>query len=222
MNKQLPQFAVSIILLSWIFFTSVRLLFTPWYIDLIYQILPTSSAQTPVSVEKTALAKQVIFYLTHHRANLVLYTLDPPGELGITIAEQKHLQDVKKLVVPSLRFQALLSVTSLILLGVLVQKNHWGLLKKVSGKVLRFTQVTFLLMIVVTVFAWNAFFTLFHQLLFPQGNWAFPFDSFLITVFPEIFWVCSSVVLIGLPVIIAWFIHQVISRISANHEASKR
>jgi uncharacterized membrane protein len=38
-------------------------------------------------------------------------------------------------------------------------------------------------------------FTLFHQILFPQGNWAFDADSILIQLYPDQFWIIASTIL---------------------------
>ncbi len=67
-------------------------------------------------------------------------------------------------------------------------------------------------MVVLGVFAFVAFdtvFTLFHEIFFPGGNWAFPADSNLILLYPEPFWELSSAALFGLSVIgavIVWFV----------------
>jgi hypothetical protein len=53
-------------------------------------------------------------------------------------------------------------------------------------------------LIVVGVFAFVAFdtvFTLFHEIFFPGGNWAFPADSLLIRLYPYAFWELSSAAL---------------------------
>ena len=55
-------------------------------------------------------------------------------------------------------------------------------------------------MVVLGVFAFVAFdaaFTLFHEIFFPGGNWAFPADSNLIRLYPEPFWELSAAALGG-------------------------
>jgi integral membrane protein (TIGR01906 family) len=44
------------------------------------------------------------------------------------------------------------------------------------------------------VLAWEAAFTLFHQLLFPPGTWTFPADSALIRLYPPGFWFDAAMV----------------------------
>jgi integral membrane protein (TIGR01906 family) len=53
-------------------------------------------------------------------------------------------------------------------------------------------------MVILGVFAFAAFdtaFTLFHEVFFPGGNWAFPADSNLIRLYPEPFWELSAAAL---------------------------
>jgi uncharacterized membrane protein len=47
----------------------------------------------------------------------------------------------------------------------------------------------------VTSFDW--FFTTFHRLFFPNGNWQFPYGDHMITLFPDGFWV-DVTLLVGL------------------------
>ncbi len=44
---------------------------------------------------------------------------------------------------------------------------------------------------------WNWFFTTFHEVLFPQGNWQFPYSSSLIRLFPNKFWFDVGVLIVG-------------------------
>ena len=48
---------------------------------------------------------------------------------------------------------------------------------------------------------WNGFFTAFHSVFFPQGNWMFSSSSLLITMYPEGFWVGMGVI---------WFISSLV------------
>jgi uncharacterized membrane protein len=50
-------------------------------------------------------------------------------------------------------------------------------------------------MFAVTSFNW--FFTTFHEIFFPQGNWQFPPGDHMITLFPDGFW-SDVTLLVGL------------------------
>ncbi|NDK31002.1 lipoprotein intramolecular transacylase Lit [Nesterenkonia haasae] len=46
---------------------------------------------------------------------------------------------------------------------------------------------------VLAIVDWQFFFTEFHNLFFPQGNWSFPSDSTLIRLYPEQFWIDAGI-----------------------------
>ncbi|MFO7320996.1 MAG: TIGR01906 family membrane protein [Chloroflexota bacterium] len=48
------------------------------------------------------------------------------------------------------------------------------------------------------VIAWDAFFTLFHNLFFAEGTWQFLYSDTLIRLFPEQFWFDSALLIGGL------------------------
>jgi uncharacterized membrane protein len=49
-----------------------------------------------------------------------------------------------------------------------------------------------LLLLLSIIMSFQATFFLFHALIFPQGNWTFPFDSIIIIVFSEQFFVHAA------------------------------
>ena len=54
----------------------------------------------------------------------------------------------------------------------------------------------------IVLVAFGPLFHLFHEILFPQGNWQFPSDSLLIQVFPQLFWVVSALFLLAFILIV--------------------
>jgi uncharacterized membrane protein len=63
----------------------------------------------------------------------------------------------------------------------------------------------------LAVIFFTTFFLRFHELFFPQGNWAFPEQSLLIASFPELFWrICVAGVLVMLVTlsIVYWAIYN--------------
>ena len=50
----------------------------------------------------------------------------------------------------------------------------------------------------LAIFAWDAVFTLFHELLFPPGTWSFPPDSTMILLYPPDFWFNAAMITGGL------------------------
>ncbi|MDZ4767525.1 MAG: TIGR01906 family membrane protein [Chloroflexota bacterium] len=76
----------------------------------------------------------------------------------------------------------------------------------VIGNALRQSAIaTWSVIVVIVLFsvvAWDQFFVLFHQLLFSEGTWIFPYSDTLIRLFPERFWFDAAIV-IGVLVIAA-------------------
>jgi hypothetical protein len=52
--------------------------------------------------------------------------------------------------------------------------------------------VTLIVVGLFAAFAFETAFELFHRIFFPGGNWAFPQDSLLITLYPYAFWELSA------------------------------
>ena len=108
-------------------------------------------------------------------------------DLRYTSDEYSHLIDVKKVMklIDIVFYLSLLAFTSII---TLTRKNP--LLQRKIFKIAGTTVVSILLLLVfLSIFAFNDLFTLFHQIFFPQGNWIFANDSLLITTFPIEFFI---------------------------------
>ena len=85
--------------------------------------------------------------------------------------EQSHLQDVKQII--RFTFIALL-MTILLLL-------YSGYNAKAG------TIILLCILAAAVIIPFDALFTKFHQIFFPQGNWTFAVDSTLITFYPQNF-----------------------------------
>ena len=115
-------------------------------------------------------------------------------------SEIAHLQAVKQLTDLA---RLALPFAGLSLIGLLAfAKTRRGRLLVTGGLVnLGLIGLIFLLI----QFAWAPFFIGFHEVIFPQGNWAFPESSLLIRLFPETFWQTAFLV-VGLFITIFSFI----------------
>jgi integral membrane protein (TIGR01906 family) len=105
--------------------------------------------------------------------------------------EQSHLEDVQARIV-FLKYLGLTSLAALIIIFWRIKSKS-----KQTAHFIRMTKKAFLYS-AITVFAliaiiflmslsFPAFFEGFHKVLFPAGNYTFPSDSLLITMFPEQF-----------------------------------
>ena len=86
---------------------------------------------------------------------------------------------------------AIAAIAGLIACGVMGRKRLVGNTMMAAGI------AVFVVFAALGVFAaidFNRFFALFHQVLFSQGNWTFPYDSLLICALPTEFWVGMGVV----------------------------
>ncbi len=145
---------------------------------------------------------------TPNQQETIQYILTPSISIpqGYTQNEIDHLYDVKKITtkIP----------TAIIIITLLITISIFGIhkLKEFKCKELKSTENKFsnnkinlisliqtissisklsiifaILFITIIIINFNLTFTYFHYLLFPQGNWQFPYDSKLITTFPESF-----------------------------------
>jgi len=121
-------------------------------------------------------------------------------ELKIYMAgeERSHLEDVKGVVKKvDYVFYFLLLVFTLVFTYGYKDKSYLRKLLLYGGISSLGLVILFL---VLGLFSFDFLFTVFHQLFFPQGNWMFLADSFLIQTFPLSFFVsmAKKIVLLSL------------------------
>lgn len=117
-------------------------------------------------------------------------------ELPFSQAANSHMRDVFVL----LSFARILATFSIIV--TLIS------LSSISQRVVR--NVSILLastVVVVALLPWNAVFTQFHKVFFPQGNWLFPANSLLIQTYPAEFFVMYAAVFGLLVLLVAGFLY---------------
>lgn len=111
----------------------------------------------------------------HDRAGL--------SQLGYTPAEVGHLLDVSRLT--SIAVWACLLALLVVIFLARHDLKEWHSARRLSAKI---ALVLIMAASLGYLLFWRPAFTLFHQVFFPQGNWAFPADSLLISTFSETFW----------------------------------
>ncbi len=125
----------------------------------------------------------------------------------MTELEKSHMQDVKTLVLAS-SFVLLFSFLIFLLFIFLSRKKKlldqaWKGLK-ISSLITIF--IIFLL-ILLSLFNFDALFLNFHEVFFPQGNWMFPADSLMVQVFPEALFKNLAVYSFTISFILAFFLY---------------
>jgi len=108
-------------------------------------------------------------------------------DLKYTSSEYSHLLDVKRIMnIADVIFYISLLVFTLI---ITLTKRNSNLQRKMFQIAGITTISVLLLLVILSLFAFNGLFTSFHQIFFPQGNWIFANDSLLITTFPTQFFI---------------------------------
>jgi integral membrane protein (TIGR01906 family) len=128
------------------------------------------------------------------------------GPSFYTDAEQSHMRDVRAVFYGFM----VLAVASLVFVVAAVRRA-----RRDAGRwtaVARGSVWLVVGLLIVGIFAFVAFddvFTVFHEIFFPGGNWAFGPGSNLIWLYPELFWELTSAALFGLSLVgalIVWFV----------------
>ena len=139
------------------------------------------------------------------------------GEPFYTEAEQSHMRDVRVVLYG---FLLLATAGAVFVVASLVRHprdaSRWRAVSRGGIWLIG-------AMVVLGVFAFVAFdavFTLFHEIFFPGGNWAFPADSHLILTYNETFWELCSAALFGLSVLGALIVWYLARRRAATLEAA--
>lgn len=106
------------------------------------------------------------------------------GELeGATVAEASHLRDVRRLV------DILIGVALISLAFGIGALRRRDLAYRTIARRVSVTIITTIVAItaIALLLGFNSFFWNFHLLFFPQGNFTFPADSYLISLYPQVF-----------------------------------
>jgi len=130
---------------------------------------------------------QLINYLTSETTEI-----NEVKELMVfTENERSHLQDVQHRIV-FLKYLGILSIVALIIIifRIRYKSKQWNSFAPALKKIFFYSAISAFALIVLLFLlslSFPAFFEAFHKVLFPAGNYAFPSDSLLITMFPEKF-----------------------------------
>lgn len=78
--------------------------------------------------------------------------------------------------------------------------------------------VIFVALSMLIVFNFDALFTSMHKLLFADGTWTFSYDSLLICMYPENFWIGMGLVACTIPITISIILIIVTNKIKKCHK----
>ena len=142
---------------------------------------------------KQSAAELIAYFNNTHQEFLDINVTYNSGETGPLYdqADIEHMKDVKgvlwldyKLFFISAAY-ALLYILALFIWSRKAAAAEMARGAK-NGGLLTLGLLAFIAVFAVTSFDW--FFTTFHEIFFPQGNWQFPPGDHMITLFPDGFW----------------------------------
>lgn len=177
----------------WIFFIS-------WSLGLVRTIQSVALRVTP-----TSLVTEIVRSGTQRAHDYVIKGITPQSDIFFTNDEIGHLLDVAR-VYQTIRIAlGIAAIASLLwLIFMSLKKTGIGKESFIVAKNILFSGTVFLL---ISLILFRTFFNIFHQLLFPQGNWTFPPNSTLIQLFPESFWFIYLGWILGSTMCFGFFYH---------------
>jgi integral membrane protein (TIGR01906 family) len=178
--------------------TGIRLLLTPWFIQLEYR-MPNFPADSygMTQEERLRWAPVALEYLLNDEEISFLGELKfDDGSSMFNQRELSHMDDVKELT-------AIVLIIWVLVLGVLLALAVWawrgGWMGSFRGMVARGGVITMTLigaMVLFLVINFKLVFTTFHRIFFEGDSWLFLFSDTLIRLFPMRFWQ-DAFILIG-------------------------
>ncbi len=194
-----------------------------WLLIIILPILILLSSSTNVALDKKFYQKQGFPYPDE----LVDYFSDKTEKLNIPDLNQdelSHMSDVKDLI-QDLRVVYLILLivyTILIIVLLLISKNIIQILSELLYKGGIFANIVFIILILMILLSFTQSFWIFHEIFFPQGNFAFPADSTLKQLFPDSMFVegfkqiMVSSFVVGLVILVVGVMIKFIRRYNKN------
>jgi Protein of unknown function (DUF1461) len=128
-------------------------------------------------------------FLNEHRAIMTFLQGGALLSRDILPEDQlSHIHDVQKLT----KLLPVASISSVLGTGIIYTKLSDT---KLRQQAIKYALIAVMAVAPICAIFFTSFFILFHQVLFPQGNWSFPADSVLIQLYPEPFWVKMFLIL---------------------------
>ncbi len=194
--KTLAAWAISLLFPILLVLFAVRLVMTPQFLQFEYQrpgfpedFYGFSTEDRlhfgPVAVE---------FLLSSADISLLADLSFPEGGTLYNIRELGHMRDVKTVTQAA---YGLGVVGAVVFISCSIYLYRSGR-DRLFAAIARGAWVTIGLIVAIVigaVAAWDAFFTLFHNLFFASGTWQFAYSDTLIRLFPEQFWFDAAIVI---------------------------
>ncbi|MFW0110160.1 TIGR01906 family membrane protein [Rothia sp. P13129] len=108
-------------------------------------------------------------------------------------SEVQHMTDVKHLML-TLTVLAIMSIISALLCARTLSLRAPGIIRRSIWYGNLATALILAVLAIIAITGWDVFFTQFHHIFFPQGNWQFRESDTLIRLYPPQFWVDAALV----------------------------
>lgn len=143
--------------------------------------------------ERLRLGSYGLEYVLNFAPHTYLSEIQTGGTTAFLASEVEHMTDVKRVMLVALTATVLLLLSAL-LAGRTLRTRAPGAIRKSVFTGAWLTLGLILALGVGGLLGWEAFFTAFHNVFFPQGNWQFRMSDTLIRLYPPQFWVDAALV----------------------------
>ncbi|NWN87775.1 MAG: TIGR01906 family membrane protein [Micrococcaceae bacterium] len=131
-----------------------------------------------------------------------LFNLAPPSYLGdltfangnplFTQEEVAHMADVKQVITVTMIAGIVMAVICIVLMILLSRMRKGAIARSLFAGAIWFT-AALIILAVVALLGWEAFFAGFHQIFFADGTWTFYTTDTLIRLYPGQFWIDAAI-----------------------------
>jgi integral membrane protein (TIGR01906 family) len=158
-------------------------------------------------------AEQVRAFVADGDVDYLPATVD--GRPGFDPAAVSHLRDVRGVLSGARTFTGVLAALTAVGLGLEIARRRFREIATAMFVAAGVCAIVVVLGVIVGSVNFEGLFVWFHGLFFKSGTWQFPYDSLLIEVFPEGFWIAAgatwgALVLVGGALLAAggWFVRS--------------
>ncbi len=168
---------------------SVLALTAPWFTRALSERYSLSSEAGLTQQRMAEVAEEVRAFVVVGEGTL---PSSVDGRDAFDTTAVSHLADVAAVIRGATRATLVCAVLAAAWVAVCIRRARW---RELAGG-LRAGAVISVAMVVLAGLAgtadFDAFFSAFHGVFFAAGTWTFPYDSLLIQLFPEPFWVAAG------------------------------
>ncbi|MGV3016602.1 TIGR01906 family membrane protein [Rothia sp. 88186D007BW] len=141
--------------------------------------------------ERLRLGSYGLDYILNFAPHTYLADITTGGNAAFLASEVEHMTDVKRVMLISITFALIMLVLALLSARTLRLRAP-GVLRSSLFTGAWLTLALLVGLGVAGAIGWEAFFTTFHEVFFPQGNWQFRMSDTLIRLYPPQFWVDAA------------------------------